>query len=569
TERLLGDDLRQHDMLVGVGQRQTQSIEARLVSRVGVAATRLIGRVGLVEALEHDRVVLHVVGFEIIGQIELGRGAGLHADRRAGKLERGIDARQLLGVDHEALAVIVVDAREVQTERGVAADRPGRVARQQIDFAGLQSRETLGRVGRHEGDLGGVIEDGGRDGAAEVGVEAGPLTLVVGRGKAGEAGVHAALERAACLHFVQRRGRRRAAGQGDRCRAQNSQYPFVHTQTLFCFSRARPGFRSRVEAAAAFRFDPEHAQALVRWLPSHSRRPSKAIILPRSSQNGAQRALRAGRDAECRFPARRRLRPLWTKKSTGCSGHIPLHIRRPQPMPRRPIIDCGADMSDDESRDWGINTRLAHSGHDPRASWGFVNPPVVHASTVLYPDYDTHANRNQRYLYGTHGTPTTDALCEALNRLEGAAGTVLAPSGLAAITVPLLGFVSAGDHLLIVDSVYFPTRRFADTMLTRLGVEVEYYDPLIGAGIAELIRPNTSVVFTESPGSGTFEIQDIPAIAREAHARGAIVMMDNTWATPLYFRALDHGVDVVIHAATKYMGGHSDVLFGTMSANEA
>src|SRR5690606_25284915 len=115
----------------------------------------------------------------------------------------------------------------------------------------------------------------------------------------------------------------------------------------------------------------------------------------------------AGRDAECRIPARR-LRALWTKKSTGCSGHIPLHIRRPQPMPRRPIIDRGADMSDDESRDWGINTRLAHSGHDPRAFWGFVNPPVVHASTVLYPDYDTHANGNQRYVYGTHGTPTTD-----------------------------------------------------------------------------------------------------------------------------------------------------------------
>lgn len=226
-------------------------------------------------------------------------------------------------------------------------------------------------------------------------------------------------------------------------------------------------------------------------------------------------------------------------------------------------------MSGEDSDKWGVNTRLAHSGHNPRDYFGFVNPPVVHASTVLYPDFDTHATRNQRYVYGTHGTPTTDALCEALNGIEGAAGTVLAPSGLAAITVPLLGFVSAGDHVLIVDSVYFPTRRFADTMLTRLGVEVEYYDPLIGAGISELMRPNTSVVFTESPGSGTFEIQDIPAIARAAHERGAIVMMDNTWATPLFFRALDHGVDVVLHAATKYMSGHSDVLFGTMSANQA
>lgn len=226
-------------------------------------------------------------------------------------------------------------------------------------------------------------------------------------------------------------------------------------------------------------------------------------------------------------------------------------------------------MAGEKSGDWGVNTRLAHCGHDPHSYHGFVNPPVVHASTVLYPDYETHSTRNQRYVYGTHGTPTTDALCEALNELEGAAGTVLAPSGLAAITVPLLGFVSAGDHVLIVDSVYFPTRRFADTMLTRLGIEIEYYDPLIGAGISGLMKKNTSVVFTESPGSGTFEIQDIPAIAKAAHAGGATVMMDNTWATPLYFRALDHGVDVVLHAATKYMNGHSDVLFGTMSANEA
>ncbi|MBO6719355.1 MAG: cystathionine beta-lyase [Rhizobiaceae bacterium] len=226
-------------------------------------------------------------------------------------------------------------------------------------------------------------------------------------------------------------------------------------------------------------------------------------------------------------------------------------------------------MSGQSGKTRGINTQLAHSGHDPRSFHGFVNPPVVHASTVLFPDYDTYAARNQRYIYGTHGTPTTDALADALNELEGSAGTVLAPSGLAAITVPLLGFVSAGDHVLIVDSVYFPTRRFADTMLKRLGVEIEYYDPLIGADIKKLMKPNTSVVFTESPGSSTFEVQDIPAISRVAHERGAIVMMDNTWATPLYFRALDYGVDVVIHAATKYMNGHSDVLFGTMSANEA
>jgi cysteine-S-conjugate beta-lyase len=137
------------------------------------------------------------------------------------------------------------------------------------------------------------------------------------------------------------------------------------------------------------------------------------------------------------------------------------------------------------------------------------------------------------------------------------------------VTVPLLAFLSAGDHALIVDSVYFPTRHFCDTMLRRLGVEISYYDPHIGSNIGDLMRPNTRVVLTESPGSNTFEMQDIRAISQAAHAGGAVVMMDNTWATPLYFRPLDHGVDISIHAATKYPGGHSDVLLGTVSANDA
>jgi cystathionine beta-lyase len=219
----------------------------------------------------------------------------------------------------------------------------------------------------------------------------------------------------------------------------------------------------------------------------------------------------------------------------------------------------------DENR--GVHTLLAHAGYDPRDFHGFVNPPVVHASTVLFPDAQTMAARNQKYTYGTRGTPTSDALAAATDALEGSAGTIMVPSGLAAVTIPLLAFLSAGDHVLIVDSVYFPTRNFADTMLKRLGVEVEYYDPLIGAGIAGLMKPNTKVVFTESPGSNTFEMQDIPAIAKAAKARGAVVMMDNTWATPLYFRPLDHGVDISIHASTKYPAGHSDVLLGTVSAN--
>ncbi|RUM95515.1 cystathionine beta-lyase [Pseudaminobacter arsenicus] len=217
----------------------------------------------------------------------------------------------------------------------------------------------------------------------------------------------------------------------------------------------------------------------------------------------------------------------------------------------------------------GIHTRLAHTGNDPHDFHGFVNPPVVHASTVLFPNAAAMAERSQKYTYGTRGTPTTDALAEAMNALEGSAGTIIVPSGLAAVTIPLLAFLSAGDHVLIVDSVYAPTRNFANTMLKRLGIEVEYYDPHVGAQIAALMKPNTRVVFTESPASNTFEMQDIPAIAKAAHAGGAVVMMDNTWATPLYFKPLDYGVDVSIHAATKYPAGHSDVLLGTVSANAA
>lgn len=217
----------------------------------------------------------------------------------------------------------------------------------------------------------------------------------------------------------------------------------------------------------------------------------------------------------------------------------------------------------------GVNTRLAHAGYDPRSFHGFVNPPVVHASTVLFPDARTMEKRDQTYTYGTRGTPTTAALASAIDELEGSAGTIVVPSGLAAVTVPLLSFLSSGDHALIVDSVYSPTRHFCDTMLKRLGVEVTYCDPALNGDIAKLMREETKVVLTEAPGSNTFEMQDIPAVAQAAHAGGAVVMMDNTWATPLYFRALDFGVDISLQAATKYPAGHSDVLLGTVSANEA
>ena len=179
-------------------------------------------------------------------------------------------------------------------------------------------------------------------------------------------------------------------------------------------------------------------------------------------------------------------------------------------------------------------------GRDPAANHGFVNPPVYHASTVLYPTAEDFLARRARYLYGRRGTPTSEALEDALRELEGpdCAGVALLPSGLAAISTALLAVLKAGDHLLVTDSVYQPTRKFCDGLLKRYGVTTTYYDPLIGAGIAALIRPNTRAVFVEAPGSLSFEMQDVPAIAAAAHAKGAVVLMDNTWATPLYFSRL-------------------------------
>jgi cystathionine beta-lyase len=222
-------------------------------------------------------------------------------------------------------------------------------------------------------------------------------------------------------------------------------------------------------------------------------------------------------------------------------------------------------------RAWRPATSLVTAGRDPDAYHGFVNPPVYHASTVLYPSAEDFLAHRARYQYGRRGTPTTEALEQAVQELEGpqCAGVALLPSGLAAISSAILSVVRAGDHVLIADSAYGPTRAFCDQILTRLGVATTYYDPLIGGGIAALMRPNTRVVFTESPGSLSFEMQDIPAIAEAAHSKGALVLMDNTWATPLYFRALDFGVDLSIHAGTKYFGGHSDVMLGTVAATSA
>jgi cysteine-S-conjugate beta-lyase len=216
-------------------------------------------------------------------------------------------------------------------------------------------------------------------------------------------------------------------------------------------------------------------------------------------------------------------------------------------------------------------TRLVTGGRDTAANHGFVNPPVYHASTVLYPSAADFLARRARYVYGRRGTPTSEALEAALRELEGpaCAGVALLPSGLAAISTALLSVLKAGDHLLVTDSAYQPTRKFCDGILERYGVTATYYDPMIGSGIAALMRPNTRAVFVEAPGSLTFEVQDVPAIAEAAHAGGAVVLMDNTWASPLYFRPLDKGVDLSVQAGTKYIGGHSDVMLGTVSATAA
>ncbi len=214
------------------------------------------------------------------------------------------------------------------------------------------------------------------------------------------------------------------------------------------------------------------------------------------------------------------------------------------------------------------DTLLVTAGRHPHENHGFVNPPVIHASTVLFETVDAMTSKGARYTYGRRGTPTSEALEEALDALEGSAGSVLAPSGLGAISIALLSCLSAGDHLLVTDSVYQPTRHLCDTVLSRLGIETSYFDPLIGADIGSVMRGKTRAVFVEAPGSQTFEMQDVPAITAAAKARGATVLMDNTWATPLFFKPLAHGVDLSIQAGTKYIVGHSDVMLGTVSASE-
>lgn len=214
-------------------------------------------------------------------------------------------------------------------------------------------------------------------------------------------------------------------------------------------------------------------------------------------------------------------------------------------------------------------TTAVSAGRMSREHFGAVNTPVYRASTILYRDLASQKARDVPYTYARRGTPTSRSLEDAVTALEGGIRSVVVPSGLSAVTTAILSVCGAGDHLLMVDCCYAPTRTFCDKTLKRFGVETTYYDPLIGKGIAALLKRNTRAVFCESPGSLTFEVQDVPAIAEIAHAHGASVLLDNTWATPLFFPALARGADLSVQAATKYIGGHSDVMIGYITANDA
>ncbi|HEY4134691.1 MAG TPA: cystathionine beta-lyase [Alphaproteobacteria bacterium] len=216
------------------------------------------------------------------------------------------------------------------------------------------------------------------------------------------------------------------------------------------------------------------------------------------------------------------------------------------------------------------DTLLTTLGRDSAAHHGIVNPPVYHASTITFPSVAALEAVNKTpfdaVYYGRHGTPTTFALQDAMAELDGGQGRrgIACGSGVAALDATIAAFVEAGDHLLVTDSAYDPTRKFCNDFLKKFGVETTYYDPMIGAGISALLRPNTKAVVVEAPGSLTFEVQDIPAIAEAAHKVGAAVIMDNSWATPLFYKAFDHGIDVSVYSATKYIVGHSDAMMGVV-----
>ncbi|UYO00042.1 MAG: cystathionine beta-lyase [Devosia sp.] len=226
------------------------------------------------------------------------------------------------------------------------------------------------------------------------------------------------------------------------------------------------------------------------------------------------------------------------------------------------------DQKTGENGTSSIETVLTHAGRNPADQFGFVNTPIYRGSTVLFPSLAALEAQEQRYLYGRAGNPTTEGVESVVTELEGAYRTKLVSSGLAAITIALLSCLKSGDDVLIADSAYEPGRKFADGFLRDMGVTARYYDPRIGDGLSALMQPNTRAVLAESPGSLTFEVQDIPALARAAHAGGARLIVDNSWASPLYHRPLALGADIVVHAGTKMFVGHSDAFAGTISSTE-
>jgi cystathionine beta-lyase len=234
--------------------------------------------------------------------------------------------------------------------------------------------------------------------------------------------------------------------------------------------------------------------------------------------------------------------------------------------PRAPYLQQEYLMKTDFSA-MAPDTLLAHAGRQPAEHYGFVNTPVYRGSTITFADVDSLLAGTQRYQYGRKNNPSMESLNHAISALEGAAGSILCPSGLAACSGAILAVAGAGDHLLVADNVYGPTRLFCDTAAKRFGIATTYYDPTQGAAIDSLFRPNTKAVFAESPGSLTFELQDIAQLAEISHRHNALLIMDNTWATPLLFKALEQGVDLSLMAATKYVVGHSDALVGTIAAS--
>jgi cystathionine beta-lyase len=233
----------------------------------------------------------------------------------------------------------------------------------------------------------------------------------------------------------------------------------------------------------------------------------------------------------------------------------------------------GSRAATDKSRAWRDRTKLTHAGNSPFDNHGIVNPPVYHASTVLYRTVEELRFKEkapfEHVTYGRTGTPTSWAFEAAVAALEQADRAIAMPSGLGAIAGALYSFLKAGDHVLMTDTAYFPTRKLCDNQLAKIGVSTTYYDPMLTAdALEQLVRDNTRVIYLESPGSHTFEVQDVPAIAALAKRRGIVTIIDNTWASPLFFKPLTHGVDVSVHAATKYIVGHSDVMMGIIALND-